>query len=270
MTATRISPSEPPQTYIAVPLSFGSFDHKIMLSVLAASFLGYEITVQHSKTRPVVNGKIGLRVPLKVIREKCAPYLKHGKPERRPELLNLDDPLIIGTYGAEYRGIVQYHLLAGDVWRLDRLEWSALTSMLKTLAAKYGSTVTKMARKYKATIDTPAGKRTCFQAGCEWCQQQAEVEVHQVPSLADLARTGRPARVGATHGSHAQEDPRGLPLLPPRHPHGQPKQDHDVGRWRATCSETGPRGSDRESTEKDSPPGGTSPPAYRCEPLNLG
>ena len=32
--------------------------------------------------------------------------------------------------------------------------------MLKTLAAKHRSTVTKMARKYKATIDTPHGPRT--------------------------------------------------------------------------------------------------------------
>ena len=81
----------------------------------AASFLGYEITVQHSKTRPHINGSIGLRVPRTVIKAKCAPYLQHGKPERRPELLNFDDHLIISTYGAEYRGIVQYWLLAGDV-----------------------------------------------------------------------------------------------------------------------------------------------------------
>ena len=74
----------------------------------AASFLGYEITVQHSKTRPRVNGTIGLRVPLAVVKAKCAPYLKHGKPERRTELLSFDDPLIISTYGAEYRGIVQF------------------------------------------------------------------------------------------------------------------------------------------------------------------
>ena len=42
-----------------------------------------------------------------------------------------------------------------------------LTSMLKTLAAKHGSTVTKMARKYQATIDTPHGPRTCFEASVE-------------------------------------------------------------------------------------------------------
>ena len=50
-----------------------------------------------------------------MIKASAAPYLKHGKPERRAELLNRDDHKIISTYGAEYRGIVQYYLLAGDV-----------------------------------------------------------------------------------------------------------------------------------------------------------
>ena len=133
----------------------------------AARFLGYQITVQHSRDRPNVNGGIALSVPRAVIKAKCAPYLAHGQPERRTELMNLPDRLIISTYGAEYRGLVQYYLLAGDVWRLNRLEWIASTSMLKTLAAKHGSTVTKMARKYKARIDTPHGPRTCFEASIE-------------------------------------------------------------------------------------------------------
>jgi group II intron reverse transcriptase/maturase len=129
----------------------------------AAKFLGYEITTQHSQSRRKVNGVIGLRVPREVIKAKCIPYFKHGKPERRTELISRDDLTIVSTYGAEYRGLVQYYLLAGDVWRLKRLCWAAETSMLKTLAAKHGSSVTKMARRYKATIDTPHGPRTCFQ-----------------------------------------------------------------------------------------------------------
>ena len=129
----------------------------------AARFLGYEITTQHSRCRRKVNGVIGLRVPRQVIKAKCAPYLKLGKPERRTELLNLSDSLIISTYGAEYRGLVQYYLLASDAWRLNRLRWAAETSMLKTLAAKHESSVTKMARKYKAAIVTPHGPRSCFQ-----------------------------------------------------------------------------------------------------------
>ena len=80
----------------------------------AAKFLGYEITVQDSRDRPAVNGAIALRVPMAVIKAKCAPYLKRGKPERRPELINRDDHTIISTYGAEYRGLAQYYLLAGD------------------------------------------------------------------------------------------------------------------------------------------------------------
>ena len=35
-------------------------------------------------------------------------------------------------------------------------------------------------------------------------------------------------------------------------------------RWRASCWETSPRGSDRGSLEKDPPMAGTSPAAYRC------
>ena len=106
-------------------------------------------------------------MPPAVIKAKCAPYFQHGKPERRTGLLNFDDALIISTYGAEYRGIVQYYLLASDVWKLNRLEWAAKTSMLKTLAAKHRSRVSHMARKYQATVDTPHGKRNCFEAVTE-------------------------------------------------------------------------------------------------------
>jgi group II intron reverse transcriptase/maturase len=133
----------------------------------AATYLGYEITVQHSRDRPAVNGVIGLRVPRAVIKAKSAPYLKRGKPAHRPGLLNHDDLAIISRYGAGYRGLVQYYLLAGDVWRLGRLEWVTLTSMLKTLAAKHRSTVTKMATRYKTTIGTPHGPRTCFEASIQ-------------------------------------------------------------------------------------------------------
>ena len=99
-----------------------------------------------------------------MIKAKIAPYMKHGKPAHRTRLMNDDDLAIISTYGAEYRGIVQYYLLAGDVWRLNRLRWAAETSLLKTLAAKHRSTVTKMAAAYGAVIATPHGPRRCFQA----------------------------------------------------------------------------------------------------------
>jgi group II intron reverse transcriptase/maturase len=138
----------------------------------AARFLGYEITVQHAdrklaRGRRSANGAIALRVPVPVVKAKCAPYLKLGKPEHRPERVSLDDHQIVSIYGAEYRGIIQYYLLAGDVWRLRRLHWVMLTSMLKTLAAKHRSSVTAMARKHQATIATRYGPRRCFEARIE-------------------------------------------------------------------------------------------------------
>jgi hypothetical protein len=137
-----------------------------------ARFLGYEIITQHAdrfvtRGRRSANGGIGLKVPQAVIKAKCAKYMCHGKPVRRPELTNFDDHVIIASYGAEYRGIVQYYLMAGDVARLTRLNWVMVTSMLKTLAGKYDSSVSKMARKYKATAETPYGPRRCFQVSVE-------------------------------------------------------------------------------------------------------
>jgi group II intron reverse transcriptase/maturase len=138
----------------------------------AAKFLGYEITVQHNDSKTTgglraVNGKVALRVPHAAVAAQCAPFLKLGKPEHQPWLKNLGDHEIIRHYGARYRGVVQYYLLAGNVARLNRLRWVMETSMLKTLAAKHRSTVTKMARKHQAVISTPHGKRRCFEAQVE-------------------------------------------------------------------------------------------------------
>jgi len=138
----------------------------------AARFLGYEITVQHND-KAITNGQrssnatVRLRVPVKVIKAKCAPYMQRGKPARRTRLMNLDDYTIVSIYGAEYRGTVQYYLLASDVCRLNRLNWVMETSMLKTLAGKHRSTVSKTAAKYRAKVDTPHGPRTCFEATVE-------------------------------------------------------------------------------------------------------
>jgi len=146
-------------------------EHKTLITHArtdAARFLGYEITIQHAnQTRRSANGKIWLRVPRTAIKAKSARYMQRGRPERRSELMNEEDHAIINRYGSEYRGIVQYYLLAGDLWRLDRLHWVMKTSLLKTLAGKHDSTVRKMALKYAATIDTRHGPRTCLQVSVQ-------------------------------------------------------------------------------------------------------
>jgi group II intron reverse transcriptase/maturase len=137
-----------------------------------ARFLGYDIVAQHSddkltRGKRSINGAMGLRVPEEAITRRCAPYLRHGKPWHRSQMLSDRDYSIISQYQAEYRGVVQYYLLAADVCHLNRLHWVMETSLLKTLAGKHSSSVAKMARKYKATIDTPYGSRVCFQATVE-------------------------------------------------------------------------------------------------------
>ena len=135
----------------------------------AARFLGYEITIQsdnrqRTRGRRAINGQTLLRVPADVVKAKCAPFLARGKPARQAPMIHEDDYTIVASFGVRYRGIVQYYLLAGDVHRLHRLRRVMETSMLKTLASKHRSSVSKMARKYKAKTDTPHGLRTCFEA----------------------------------------------------------------------------------------------------------
>ena len=133
-----------------------------------ARFLGYDIVTQYCdnkldrRGRRTTNAKIGLRVPRDAITRRCAFYMRRGKPWHRPQMLSDHDYSIISQYQAEYRGVVQYYLLAADVCRLSKLHWVMQTSLLKTLAGKYHSSVSKMARKYKTSIDTPAGPRTAL------------------------------------------------------------------------------------------------------------
>jgi group II intron reverse transcriptase/maturase len=134
-----------------------------------ARFLGYDVIVQHCDTKLTngarsANGRIALRVPPDVVKAQCARYRMHGKPWHRSRLQNLSDYNIVRIYGAEYRGVVNYYLLAQDVGRLSALRWHAVTSMLKTLAAKHKSTVTKMAARHQAKFITGDGPRTCFEA----------------------------------------------------------------------------------------------------------
>jgi group II intron reverse transcriptase/maturase len=144
-----------------------------------ARFLGYEIAVAGSdrrtkrrsatdrRNRRSVNGTIVLHVPAAVVKAKSAPYLSRGKPACQNPMVNEPDYNIVARFGAEYRGIVQYYLLAGDVFRLHRLRWVMETSMLKTLAGKHRSSVSKMAARYKAKVQTPHGLRTRFEARIE-------------------------------------------------------------------------------------------------------
>ncbi len=127
-----------------------------------ARFLGYEIVNQqndskHAQKKRSANGRIGLRVPPDVIAKKSVQYLRKGKPIHRAERLQNSDYSIVMHYQQEYRGMVQYYLLAQNVSHLYRLHWAMKGSLLKTLASKHQTSPTKMARRYQTTVQAPNG-----------------------------------------------------------------------------------------------------------------
>lgn len=133
-----------------------------------ARFLSYWVRTQQPQIRldhtgrRVGNGIVGLLVPEEIINEKCARYMRHGKPEGLTERTHDSVFSIVRQYQAEYRGIVQYYMLAQNVFRFHKLHWVILTSLLKTLANKLRTTTTKVADKYRAEVDTPYGKMVCL------------------------------------------------------------------------------------------------------------
>jgi group II intron reverse transcriptase/maturase len=139
----------------------------------AARFLGYEIVAQQGNDqldehgKRCINGVIGLRVPIDAINERCRLYMKRNKPIHRPALLFESDYTIIDRYQAEYRGMVQYYLLAYNVCRLSKLNFVMERSLTKTLANKHKSTAKQMRNKYRSTVETPYGPMKCLKVTVE-------------------------------------------------------------------------------------------------------
>ena len=133
----------------------------------AARFLGYDVINQHaddqiSYGRRRVNGRIGLRVPLDVIRKYIHRYMAGDKPLCRSNMHFDADFSIVWRYGSELRGIVNYYTLAYNVHHLGRLKRVMELSLSRTLAAKHKSSARRMRRKYKAIAETNDGKFACL------------------------------------------------------------------------------------------------------------
>ena len=138
----------------------------------AARFLGYELVVMHSDRRVrrsdgimtrSAEGVVGLKVPMAVVREKCAPYLRRGKPMHRTELTSNSALSIVAQYQSEFRGLADYYQLAYNRHRLSRLQWIMETSLTKTLASKLKISVPKVYRRYRVMLPTVHGPRTALQ-----------------------------------------------------------------------------------------------------------
>jgi len=128
----------------------------------SARFLNYEIITldaddKRHKYRRCINGGTGLMVPEDVIKAKCSRYMQHGKPTHLAARIHDTDYSIVSQYQAEYRGFVQYYLLAFNVSRLWRLHRVMQLSLVKTLANKYKASLNQIFRKYKTDVATPHG-----------------------------------------------------------------------------------------------------------------
>ena len=88
--------------------------------------------------------------------------MRKGKPAHRSYLLHDEDFSIVAQYQSEFRGVVNYYLLAYNVSHFGKLKGVMEMSLARTLAAKHKSTARKMQRQYKSVAETEHGPRVCL------------------------------------------------------------------------------------------------------------
>jgi len=155
------------RTFLGGTLKLGLSAEKTLITharTEAARFLGYDIVTQHAdekQFRPLrrrcINGALGLKVPVAVIRAKCTKYMRRGKPIHLAARLQDADYSIVAQYQAEYRGFVQYYLMAYNVHRLWRVHRVMQQSLVKTLADTHRTSGNTVYRKDRTTVATPHG-----------------------------------------------------------------------------------------------------------------
>lgn len=134
----------------------------------AARFLSYEIsrricdTKLDARKRRSVNGTLTLKVPRDVPERARQRYLRRNRPCHLPEMMGKTDLEIVRGYQSRYSGLVNYYGLAVNLRVFGRLHFTMETSLLRTLAAKYQSSLRKMLARYKSTAKTPNGPRKCI------------------------------------------------------------------------------------------------------------
>ena len=158
-------------TFLKTELKLALSDEKTLLThaqTSRARFLGYEIKVMESQTkfddrrRRSVNGKVGLYIPEDVIENKRNRFLRNGKAIHRAELINDSEYDILCRYQWEYRGLVEYYAMAQNLARLSYLRWTMETSLLKTIANKNRTTLSKTQKRLLNKQQTPYGPRKCL------------------------------------------------------------------------------------------------------------
>ena len=158
--------------FLATQLKLDLSDTKTLIThgrTEAARFLGYDILVSHNDRkltagRRSANGQVALLVPRDVVVAKRQQFTRRGRVFHRPEMINESDYSIIAHYQAHWRGFLNYYLMAKNVSkRLAPVFHTMRTSLLRTLAAKYRSTVAEMAKRFTVTVEDDRGRHHVLQ-----------------------------------------------------------------------------------------------------------
>lgn len=170
-------------------------------------YLGYDIRVSRSQDvkrtkkglQRVWYGKVQLYVPkekwIAKLHEYGALKIKKDengkeiwKPIHRGALMPLDEVAIISKYNSEIRGLYNYYRMAINVCNLGKFHSIMRGSCLKTLAAKYNSSVMKMYIKYRshngdfgANYKTRNGLKRC-----EFYNEGFKRDKSDAPQFADI------------------------------------------------------------------------------------
>jgi len=131
-----------------------------------AKFLGYAVSIYHADqqtTRRVesrarvrnVNGHVRLGIPYGLVNKRIKRYRRNGKVVGEGGLLIFSDAHIMDAYQRRFRGIAEYYKYAVDRRKLGKLKHVMETTLTKTLAGKFRTTVGKVYRRYggKLTVD---------------------------------------------------------------------------------------------------------------------
>jgi len=150
-------------------------------------YLGYDFTVRRCKAasrdkhgilRRNLNYKVALYVPhakwegklweyraMKIVKDPNGQ--ERWKPIHRGFLTHRTDVEIISKYNSEIRGLYNFYCLAENATVLNKFHYMMEGSMLKTFAAKFDTSVSKIKKKYKvdgvfgAYYYTKAGRKRC-------------------------------------------------------------------------------------------------------------
>lgn len=175
-------------------------------------YLGYDIKISRSQDvkrtkkglQRVWYGKVQLFMPkekwISKLQEYNALKIKKDengkeiwKPIHRGAFMPLDEVAIISKYNSEIRGLYNYYRMAINACNLSKFHFIMRGSCLKTLAAKYNSSVMKMYTKYRsedgdfgANYKTKNGNKRC-----EFYKDGFKRNKNKAPQFADIMPSHR-------------------------------------------------------------------------------